>query len=154
MRYTFHLDADHFQFYFEDRAIAHDTSLLWNTPIVDGRLDVLDGLLAIGTARWGHDTSVTIEHQHERPPSDDLEGWDLIAEASLRTISGQVCLTTPEGDDSRAPAIPIPGGWYRVRVYYGQLQSMTDELAPDGADIYHLLIWPSEPSNPCVVHGE
>ena len=51
MRYTFRLDADHFQFYFEDRAIAHDTSLLWSTSVVDGRLDVLDGLLAIGTVR-------------------------------------------------------------------------------------------------------
>jgi hypothetical protein len=154
MGYTFRIDTDHFQFYLEDRAIAHDTSRLWNTPVVDGRLDVLDGLLAIGTARWGHDTSVTIEHQHERPPSDNLEGWDLVAEASLRTISGEVCLTTPEGDEALAPAIPISAGWYRVRVYYGQLQSVTDELAPQGGDHYQLLVWPSEPSSPCLVWGE
>jgi hypothetical protein len=154
MRYTFRLDTDHFQFYLEDRAIAHDTSLLWSTPFVDGRLDALDGLLAIGTARWGHDTSVTIEYQHQRPPTDDVEGWDLVAEASLRTISGEVCLTTPEGDDALTTVIPIPAGWYRVRVYYGQLQSVTDELALHGADSYHLLIWPSEPSSPRMLWGD
>ena len=97
---------------------------------------------------------MTIEYQHERPPSDGVEGWDLVAEASLRTISGEICLTTPEGDDALAPVIPIPAGWYRVRVYYGQLQSVTDELAPHGADSYHLLIWPSEPSSPRILWGE
>jgi hypothetical protein len=51
MRYEFRLDTDHFQFYLEDLAIAHDTSLLWSAPVVDGQLDVLDGLLAIGTVR-------------------------------------------------------------------------------------------------------
>ena len=154
MRYTFRLDTDHFQFYFEDRAIAHDTSLLWSTPVVDGRLDVLDGLLAIGTARWGRDTPVTVEYQYQPPASDDLESWDLVAEASLRTISGQVCLTAPEGDDALAPIIPIPAGWYRVRVYYGKLQSVTDELAPHGVDSYHLLIWSSEPSEARLLRGE
>jgi hypothetical protein len=154
MRYEFRLDTDHFQFYLEDRAIAHNTSLLWSAPVVDGRLDVLDGLLAIGTVRWGHDTPVTIEREHQLPIADDVDGWDVVAEASIRTISGKLRLTTPEGDDAQAPAISIPPGSYRVRVCYGQLHSVVDELAPHGADIYRLLIWPSEPSSPRMLKGE
>src|SRR6266536_6167238 len=114
MRYELRLDTDHFQFYLEDRAIAHDTSLLWTTPVVDGLLDVLDGLIAIGTARWGHDTPVTIEYQHQLPFGDDVDSWDVVAEASIRIISGELHLTTPEGDDAQAPTIPIPPGLYRV----------------------------------------
>jgi hypothetical protein len=154
MHNTFRLNTDHFQFYLEDRAIAHDASLLWTSPIVDGRLDVLDGFIAIGTARWGRDTAVTIERQEQPPPADDVDSWDVVAEASIRTISGKVHLTTPEGDDAQAPAIPLPSGSYRVRVYYGQLQSVADELAPHGADTYRLLIWPSEPSGPRILKGE
>jgi hypothetical protein len=154
MRYELRLDTDHFQFYLEDRAIAHDTSQLWTAPVVDGRLDALDGLLAIGTARWGQDTPVIIEQQHQLPISDDLDNWDVVVEASIRTISGELCLTTPEGDDAQALAIPFPPGSYRVRVYYSQLQSVTDELAPHGVDSYRLLIWPSELSSPRILKEE
>ena len=151
MHDTFRLDADHFQFYLEDRAIPHDTSLLWNTPLAGQRLDTLDGLLAIGIARWGQDTAVTIERGESSPATDNLDAWDCIIEASIRTISGQVHLTTPEGDDARAPVISIAPGWYRVRVYYGQLRSVVDELASHGADTYRLTIWPSDPSVPRIV---
>ena len=95
-----------------------------------------------------------IEREHQLPIADDVDGWDVVAEASIRTISGKLRLTTPEGDDAQAPAIPIPPGSYRVRVYYGQLHSVVDELAPHGADIYRLLIWPAEPSSPRMLKGE
>lgn len=154
MHNSFRLNADHFQFYLEDRTIAHDTSLLWSAAILDGRLDVLDGLLAIGTARYGQDTAVMIDRQEQPPPVADFDTWEVVIEASIRTISGELCLTTPEGDDSQAPTIPIPPGSYRVRIHYGQLHSVTDELAPHGADTYRLIIWPSEPSGSRILKAE
>jgi len=154
MHDTFRLDADHFQFYLEDKAIPHDTGLLWNTPLADQRLDALDGLLAIGTARWCQDTAVMIERVESSPAMDNFEAWDCVIEASIRTISGRLHLTTPEGDDARAPVISIAPGWYRVRVSYGQLRSVVDELALDGADSYRLTMWPSDPSVPHIVKPE
>jgi hypothetical protein len=154
MHHTFRLNADHFQFYLEDRAIPHDTDLLWSTSLADQRLAVLDGLLAIGIARWGLDTAITIEQVEASPALDNLEAWDCVIEASIRTISGQLHLTTPEGDTARAPVILVAPGWYRVRVYYGQLRSVMDELAPHGADTYWLTMWPGDPSVPRIVKPE
>ena len=154
MHNSFRLNADHFQFYLEDCTIAHDTSLLWTAAFLDGQLDVLDGLIAIGIARYGQDTAVTIEHQELPPPTGDFEMWDVVAEASIRTVSGELRLTTPEGDDTQAPILPTLPGSYRVRIYYGHLYNIMDELAPHGPDTYRLIIWPSEPSEPQILKAE
>lgn len=140
MHDTFQLDADHFQFYLEDLAIEHDTSLLWDAT-ADPLLQMQDGLIAIGTARWGLHTSVTIE-VHQQPPHEDGEAWEHMREARLRTISGHVHLTAPEVDHHTAPVIPLAPGIYNVRAFYGNLSSVQDELAPHGNDHYKLVLWP------------
>ena len=138
---TFQLHTDHFQFYLEDLGIEHDTSHLWHDR-TEHLLQSLDGLLAIGTARWGLNTSITIQIQHQAPQDTDLTIWEHIREAHLRTISGNLRLTTPEGDPHQAPVIPITPGIYMVRVYYGNMSAVSDELAPEGADHYKLIVWP------------
>lgn len=139
--YSFQLNIDHFQFYLEDLAIDHDTSLLWNNQ-VDQQLDGLDGLLAIATARWGLDTAVSIELRQFAPDTTDENGQECIRDAFIRTISGSLHLTTPEGETSQARFISIMPGTYHVRVYFGNLDSVLDELASHGQDYYKLVLWP------------
>ena len=141
MKYSFQLDTDHFQFYLEDLALEHDASLLWS-DLADPQLDSLDGLLAIATMRWGLDTAVTIELQQSVPDDTDAEIWDLIRNAYIRTVSGKLHVTTPEGQVSQAPFISIMPGIYNVRVYYGGFNSVLDELALQGEDKYKLTLWP------------
>ena len=151
MIHIFLLHTDHFQFYLEDLSIAHDTSGLWLTPLVDHRLDILDGLLAIGIGRWGLNTTITIELDEQLPTEADIDAWDCVLEASIRTVSGQLSLTTPEGHPETAPTFPIMPGWYRTRIYYGQLEDITDELAENGPDLYRLIIWQQTPREPQIL---
>lgn len=139
--YRFQLDTEHFQFYREDLVIDHDTSLLWSNQ-ADQQLDSLDGLLAIATARWGLDTAVSIQLRQLAPNIIDENGQDHTSAASIGTISGSLHLTTPQGETSQAPFIPITPGAYSVRVYYINLNSVLDELAPHGQDCYKLVLWP------------
>jgi hypothetical protein len=143
MQHYFLIDADHFQFYLEDISIDHDTSILWDEDELLGNppLAVLDGLLAIGTVRWGQQTKVGVELRQQPPTEIDETQWEQIAEASIMTRAGVLKLITPEGDDQLAPQIEVSPGTYRVRIYYGNLSSVQDELAPQGDDTYYLVLW-------------
>ncbi len=151
MQQRFSIDTDHFQFYLEDISMVHDTNVLWDNAIGNQQLAVLGGLVAIATARWGQNTSVILELRQQPPATSDDTQWEQIAEASIETISGMLSLTTPEGDVHQAPQIAVVPGSYRVRVYYGNLSSVQDELAPQGADVYQLTIWPDRLVHPSLL---
>lgn len=87
MQYTFFIQADHWQFYLEDRTISHDTGDLWGCQ-ADSLLQALDGLLAVGTARWGKNTPVTVMVHQQRPPDCEDCVCETVREGTLRTISG------------------------------------------------------------------
>ena len=59
------------------------------------RLDVLPGLLAVGTSRYGGPIPVEVEVCTQRPPDTALGDWDHVVECSLTVASGRILLTSP-----------------------------------------------------------
>src|SRR5262245_20233435 len=95
---------DHYQFYLEDSAIPHDTSQLWRPSPYADRLDVLPGLIAVATARYGGDVPVEVTVLAGEPEAERLDGWDHVAECSLRVESQRVWLTSPDSFGPSAPS--------------------------------------------------
>ncbi|HEY0736465.1 MAG TPA: hypothetical protein VGD69_16235 [Herpetosiphonaceae bacterium] len=151
MRYQFTIDADHFQFYLEDDTIERDTSLLWSDQAHKDRLDVLPGLIAVATERFGGKVAVAIEVVPSEPIDPGFAAWDHVVECCLEVEAERVLLTSAESDISNAPEVPLPPGTYRARVYYGNLDSVSDELDLQGDDHYRIVLWPGAPMEPRVL---
>lgn len=74
-------------------------------------------------------------------PNDDFTDWDHVAEASLEVPSGQIVVAGNSDYIPNAKRLPVPPGSYRVRVYYGELDSISED-GLDGDDHYSVTIWP------------
>ncbi|HEY0603811.1 MAG TPA: hypothetical protein VGD58_12910 [Herpetosiphonaceae bacterium] len=151
MRYQFTINADHFQFYLEDDTIDRDTALLWSDQAQKDRLDVLPGLIAVATERFGGEVAVAIEVVPREPTDPDFDVWDHVVECSLEVEAERVLLTSAEADISNAPEVVLPPGTYRARVYYANLDSVGDELDLQGDDHYRIVLWPGMPMEPRVL---
>ncbi|MGZ3664954.1 MAG: hypothetical protein ACXVCO_05795 [Ktedonobacterales bacterium] len=122
------------------------------------RLGVVPGVLCIFTER-DMDVPLTIEIHTTPPiePQEDFAGWDHVVEASLELPSGIVEVAgtggfDPEGlnpDEARIPVIP---GTYRVRVYTGGLDTVSDDEL-DGEDQYRAVLWLAPSIEPTVLHS-
>jgi hypothetical protein len=72
---------------------------------------------------------------------------DQVHECSLSVPSGRLVIAGCTDYLPTAARIPVQPGWYRARIYYGGLDTLTaDEL--DGDDHYQIVLWPSGPSAP------
>lgn len=141
------VSADHHQFYLEDGAFRGDTSLLWDEETSNDRLDVLPGLIAVGTARYGGDIPVVIEVVSTRPADLALDHWDHVVECSIEVRSGRLALTSP--DDTGRHRITLPGGTYGALMYYGGLDTVIGDY--EGSDHYRIVLWPGPPAPPRVL---
>ena len=115
--------ADHYQFYLEDQGLQPDTSRLWNEQSSGDRLDVLPGLIAVSTGRYGGDIPVTVEITSTRPTDLSLNEWDHVVECSMVVQSGQLTLSSP--DDPGRERFKIHPGTYRalvITLYSGRTQ--------------------------------
>jgi hypothetical protein len=151
-RFTFISDADHYQFYLEDQSIDHDTSKLWEAQPHADRLDVLPGLIAVGTGRYGGDIPVAIEIHESQPQHESWEMWDHVVECSIEVHSGQLTFTNPESFGAEdVPTFSIAPGTYRARVYYGNLDSVSENNDMEGDDHYRMVLWSGTIHTPVVL---
>jgi hypothetical protein len=141
-QFSFLIDADHYQFYVEDEAQQPDTSQLWDEQAFADRLDVLPGLIAVGTSRYGSDIPVIIEVAPNRPATLSFAEWDHVVECSIAARSGELALSSPVGPG--IARFEIAPGTYRVIVLYGALDTARGPGDLDGDDHYHLVLWPEE----------
>ena len=77
-------------------------------------------------------------------PELQSDRWDHIAECSLELPSGQLELHECTGG-SRGVLSVVPGS-YRVRAYFGRLDSLSED-GLSGEDHYRVALWPG-PSSP------
>jgi hypothetical protein len=112
-------------------------------------LCVADGIVAIGTARFG-DVPAAVEIFDEMPPTD-LDVWDHVTECGINLASGGLLLAG--GTDALlkdAKRIDIAPGHYRVRISYGGLAAIApDEVSP--GDRYRAQLWLGPRSEPAVL---
>ena len=142
MTFTYTVNADHYQFYVEDADARADTSTLWGSEAMANRLDVLPGLIAVGTSRYGGPIPVEVEVATQRPPDTALDAWDHVVECSLMVASGRILLTSPASFGPEAPTIVVTPDIYRALVYFGALDSVSTDDDMVGDDHYRVVVWP------------
>ena len=137
------LFADYFQFYIQDESAAGDLSESWNQEATDRLLAIAPGTIGIGTVR-NMEVPVTIEI-HNREPDDDSSGWDHVVEAGLNVASGRIVIAGCTDYFPDAVRAEVPSGNYRVRVSYGDLDTLSED-GLSGEDHYRVQLWLGTPS--------
>src|SRR5262249_35545510 len=110
-------------------------------------LALAPGTVGVGTLR---NTTVPVDIEVcDTPFEESLDAWDQVNECSIQINSGRIVVAGCTDYFPDAARIVLQPGVYRVRVYYGKL----DSLSPDGLegeDHYRLAMWPATPG-PVVV---
>lgn len=140
--YHFELFADYFQFYLQDEQAEGDLSDSWTPEAVRLELALAPGTIGVGTVR-NMTVPVTVEVRDAAPEKEDDSIWDQINECSIDLLSGQLVIAGCTDDFSEAARIPLAAGCYGARIYYGQLEALSDD-GLDGNDHYRIVLWPSE----------
>jgi hypothetical protein len=148
MKHKFSIFADYFQFYLEDENTETDTSVIWTEQTVNDLLAVSPGFVAIGTVR-NMEVPVEVEVIASEP-TENLEQWDHVTECSVSVSSKRLAIFGCTDYREDAVRIEIKPGNYRVRVYYGDLDTLSLN-GLDGDDHYKIVIWPGEDLPTCVV---
>lgn len=138
--HTFNIFADYFQFYVQDEPSQTSLGDAWTDEGVKRMLVAAPGIVGIGTAR--NDTiPVSVEVFSSKPSSPDLAAWDHVAECSLNIASGKLVIAGSSDYLPDAPRIDVTPGAYRVRVLYGNLNSISAD-GFEGDDHYSIQLWP------------
>lgn len=135
------LFADYFQFYIWDKAVLPEAPTDWTDEDVAHRLKAASNVVVVCTVR---NMMVPVELEvFGSEPELKAESWDHIAECSLDLPSGQLELHECTGG-SRGVLSVVPGS-YRVRAYFGRLDSLTEDRL-SGEDHYRVALWPAPSS--------
>ncbi|MEK7723898.1 MAG: hypothetical protein AAB336_06085 [Acidobacteriota bacterium] len=133
----FEIFADYHQFYLEDETSPHDTGSIWTKETFQQMIAVSEKLVAVGTAR-NVEVPISIEI-HDSEPILEIEKYSRINECSLETTSNKLILAGCTDYLPEAIRIEIEPAIYRVRVLYGNLETVKDEF--EGEDFYILQLW-------------
>jgi hypothetical protein len=145
---TYRLLADFYQFYLQDEEADGDLSTAWTEQAVNDLLAVAPGTIGVGTVGNMH---VPVELEiRVSIPTDDLNGWDHVTECGIEVPSGKIVVAGCTDYFPDAARVEIPPGNWRVRIYYGGLNSLSED-GLDGDDHYRVVLWPSEDNSMRVV---
>lgn len=136
--------ADYFQFHLQDEYCESNLDDAWTQHAVDQMLAVADGIIGVGTAR-NADVPVMLCIENHEPP-DDFDEWDHVMECSLNVPSGILVILGCSEDFEKAARVDVTPGWHRVRIFYGGLDSVSEDGA-EGDDHYAVVMWPSPPAD-------
>ena len=134
--------ADYYQFYVWDANQNPRAPVNWSDDDVENRLKVAEHVVVIRPVR-NMIVPVTFE-VHDAAPGCSLDDWDHVAECSISCPSGKFSIQECSGDS--VGSIIVAAGTYRIRVYYGNLASLSAD-GLDGDDRYLLTIW-TAPAGP------
>jgi tetratricopeptide (TPR) repeat protein len=139
MKQQFELFADYHQFYLQDEQAEGNLSNSWTEQAVSNMLAVAPGVIGVRTVR-NMDVPVEVEVLDSQP-DDNFNAWDHVTEASLEVPSGRIIIAGCTDYFPDAARITVQPGTYKVRIYYGALDSVDEELGLDGDDHYRVVLW-------------
>ena len=147
-KHHYSLFADYYQFYLQDELVAGDLGDSWTQEAVDRLLALAPGTIGIGTVR---NMTVPVDVEiFDTEPDEALDGWDQVNECSIDVSSGRLVIGGCTDYFPDAARIDVVPGVYRVRVFYGKLDSLSEDgLA--GEDHYRVVLWPGSPTAPAVL---
>ncbi len=146
--YQLNLFADYYQFSLQDEEAADKQPDDWGDQLVTKMIAVAPGIIGISTAR-NTTVPVSVDILNVQP-NDDFTDWDHVAEASLEVPSGRIVIAGCSDYFPDAKRLAVPSGSYRVRVYYGGLDGISED-GLDGEDHYSVIMWPEEYRSPEVL---
>ena len=132
------LFADYFQFYIQDENANGDLSEKWTDEAVEQLLAITDGTIGVGTVR-NMDVPVTIKTFDTEPAFlTDVENViGQINECNIEVNSGKVVIAGCTDYFPDAKRIELKNGIYRARIYYGNLDKLSED-GLDGEDFYEI----------------
>ena len=135
------LFADYFQFYIQDENANGDLSEKWTDEAVEQLLAITDGTIGVGTVR-NMDVPVTIKIFDFKPPFlTDVENViGQINECDIEVNSGKIVIAGCTDYFPEAKRIELKNGIYRARIYYGNLDKLSED-GLDGEDFYEIHLW-------------
>ncbi|HZN01497.1 MAG TPA: hypothetical protein VFB70_18985 [Pyrinomonadaceae bacterium] len=146
--YDYTIFADYFQFYLQDEEVEGDLSDAWTEEAFNNLLAVVPGTIGVGTVR-NMNVPVTVEIL-ESEPLEELDKWDHVNECDIEINSGRLVIAGCTDYFPEAERIEVEPGSYRARIYYGDLDALSED-GLDGDDHYRIALWKSEPKGVRVV---
>lgn len=135
--------ADYFQFYIQDEKADGDLSDKWTTDAIELLLATTEGTIGIGTVR-NMNVPVTIKIFYTEPSflrDDDI--INQINECDIKISSGKIVVAGCTDYLPDAKRIELGSGIYRARIYYGNLDIISED-GLDGEDFYEVHLWRTE----------
>ena len=137
-KHEFQIFADYHQFYLEDENAPHNVIDVWDDEAHKRMLGIEEGLAAVATAR-NMIVPVAVEI-HDAEPILEVENFSRVSECSLKVVSNNLVILGCTDYLPEAARIKIEPHIYRVRVRYGNLESIS-ENGLNGEDFYILQLW-------------
>lgn len=140
------LFADYFQFYIQDEEVKGDLSESWTDEAVDILLATTPGTIGVGTVR-NMDVGVNLKIFETQPGFllDPENTIGQINECDIDIRSGKLVLAGCTDYFTDAKRISLEKGNYRARIYYGNLDKISDD-GLDGEDFYEIHLWKTDRS--------
>lgn len=140
-KYNLNVFADYFQFLVQDEHASGDISELWTEQAVKDLIVVKNDVIGIGTVR-NMTVPFTVEIIENCSNAYSSEKWDQIVECSIDISSGKIVVIGGTDYFPDAPRIKVTPDKYRARIFYGNLDSISDD-GLDGNDKYKIVLWRS-----------
>ena len=140
--------ADYYQFYLQDEKVDGNLSDSWDQDAFDRLLAMAPGIIGVGTVR--NTTVPVVVEIHESEPTEDFDEWDHVNECSIEIESGKILIAGCNDYFPDAARIEVEPGCYRARIYYGQLDSLSED-GLDGDDHYKIILWRAAYAEPKIL---
>lgn len=119
-----------------------DLSDSWTQEATDRMLAIAPGTIGVGTVR---DMRVpVIVEVSDAEPLEDTITWDQVNECTLEVQSGRIVVAGCTDYFQDAARIEVSPGSYRARLYYGNLDALSED-GLDGDDHYKVVLWRADP---------
>lgn len=139
------LFADYFQIYLQDETAEGDLSDAWTQHAVDILLALAPGTVGIGTARNMFVPIIIKLYEFEPALLQDSYEISHINECDLETNSNKLVISGCTDYFPDALRIDVKKGIYRVRIYYCNLDKLSED-GLEGEDYYEVHLWQSNAS--------
>jgi hypothetical protein len=140
--FEYKLFADYYQFYLQDESAEGNLDDSWSPEAVERLLAVAPGTIGVGTVR--NVTVPVVVEITDGKPDDDMNEWDQVTECSVEITSGRIVVAGCTDYFPDAVRIDVSPGSYRARVYFGNLNSLSDD-GINGDDHYRVVLWSAAP---------
>ena len=147
--YEFEIFADYYQIYLQDESAEGNLFTSWNKEAIDNLFAIAPGIIGIGTVR-NSDVPLKVIITKSRPLHDNFVDWDHIIEVSMQIPSGKIIIASPSDYLPDAARILVEPGTYRARIYYGKLESISED-GLEGDDHYQVVLWPEAYKSPDIL---